>query len=69
VPSECKGEPVNKCHPGCHSKSNMMWYICNGADYGVENLEWFEVRRADGIYVRRGSVDLTDKSDGVLRST
>ena len=47
----------------------MMWYICNGADYGVESLEWFEVRRADGVYVRRDSVDLTDKSDGVLRST
>lgn len=41
-------------------------YVCNSADYGVESLGWLEVCRTDCVYLRDGSVDPTDKFDGVL---
>ena len=69
MPSECKGGPVYNCQPACHSKENMIKYIGNGMDYGGENLEWLDVRRADGIYLRDGGVDPTNKPDGMWHNT
>jgi len=64
--SERKGGSVYKRQPDrCPEKGNES-YIGNSTDYSVESLEWLEVCRADGVYLRDGSVNPTDNPDRIL---